>query len=171
MKLSYTWNNQTYSTADSDRFDPEQKEAVETAVSVLGTTFKIHPKSIWYLLQYGWSQSLQDAYAQTRAKAIKDGENIEDAVLASLEKRVRSIRDGLLSASGGGGRDPVRSVGLAMLKAHVQSKNRSLPKDKDKLKALLDKFIELDFDKINAEIALRKRTSGPEADLDDLEME
>jgi len=171
MKLSYTWNNQTYSTADSDRFDPEQKEAVETAVSVLGTTFKIHPKSIWYLLQYGWSQSLQDAYAQTRAKAIKDGENIEDAVLASLEKRVRSIRDGLLSASGGGGRDPVRSVGLAMLKAHVQSKNRSLPKDKDKLKVMLDKFIELNREKIDQEIASRKRNNGPEADLDDLEME
>ena len=171
MKLSYTWNKQSYSTADSDRFDSEQKEAVETAVSVLGTTLKVHPKSIWYLLQYGWSQSLQDAYAQTRAKAIKDNENIEDAVLASLEKRVRSIRDGLLSASGGGGRDPVRSTGLAMLKSFVQSKGRSLPKDKDKLKVMLDKFIELNREKIDQEIASRKRNNGPEADLDDLEME
>lgn len=168
MKLSYTVLSTTFATADTDRL--EDQEVLTGAVRVLANGFNIAEKSVWYLLQNGWSQSLQDSFAGPRAKAIKDGEDkdiVNEVILSSIEKRVTAIRDGML-ASSGGGRDPIRSVGLQMLQEFVRSKGKTLPKDKVKKAEMLDKWIAVKRIEIEAEIARRRKMKGPEVELDDL---
>lgn len=169
MKLSYTVLEQTFSTADTDRLE---EDLVAGAVKVLAQGFGVAEKSILYLLQNGWSQSLQDSFAGPRAKAIKDGEDedsVNEVILGAVKKRVDSIRDGLLTAGSGHGRDPIRSVGLQMLQDHLARKGKAVPKDKTKRAEMLDAWINQKRPEIEAEIARRRKAKLEEADIDDLD--
>ena len=172
MKLSYTYDSNVFATADTDRYKKkEEQEALTLCLQTLADALGINIKSVGYLLQNGWSQSLQDSYAGPRAKAIKDGESesrVLEVILACLQKRTKAIRDGALSATPGGGRDPIKSVGLQMLESFVASKNKSMPRDKDKRAALLDSYIKQNRAAIDAEIAKRKAAKGAEITIDDL---
>src|SRR5215471_7214353 len=164
MKLSYTLNNVVYASADSDRLTKDgQQEALNTAIEVLAIALNVHVKTIGYLLQNGWSQSLQDSYAGPRAKAKSDGaddDELLEIMHGSIEKRIKAMKEGLLSATAGGGRDPIRTVGLRLLESHVAERGKVLPKDKKKRQALLDLYIKQNREKIEAEIAKRKEAKG-----------
>ena len=176
MKLSYTYDEHTYSTRDTDLYNDQA--TFRGAIKVLAEAFGIHEKSVLYLAQNGWSQSLQDSYAQARSKKRKDlklsredvdTESVKETCHASIAKRIQGIHEGLLSATGSGGRDPIKSIGLQLLHAWAESKGKSLPKDADKKAKLLEKFVELNRAEIDAEIVRRRKIKGPEVDLDDLE--
>ena len=166
MKLSYQLGETVYASKDSDKID---QEAFAAALEVMGKAFGIADKSVTYLLQYGWSQSLQDAYAGPRAKAIKDGESdatVEATMAAAISKRRKAIIEGEVSI--GAGRDPVKTVGAQMAAEFVRSKGKVLPKDKDARASFIDKWIELNRAQVDAEIKRRKSAKGPEVSLDDL---
>ena len=173
MKLSYTYKSSVFSTRDTDSLKKEDQEALAYCVEILAKIYGVHPKSIYYLLQNGWSQSLQDSYAGARAKAVKDGESegvIDEVVLSSIEKRIKGLVEGLLSASGGGGRDPIKSVGLQMLQSFAAERGKTVPSDKEKRAKMLEAYIKQNREKIEAEIARRRSVKGDELDLDDLEV-
>lgn len=158
MKVVYVWNGQEFSA----EVESMPKEAMA------------------YLLQNGWSQSLQDSFAGPRAKAINDGEDettVNALIQSCIEKRCDNILAGKLTAGTGGGRDPIRSVAKQMLDAttrQVDHNNfgKKLPKDKTKLKALLDRFVEKHLDEIKAEIAeRRKNKTTEEIDLEWMDRE
>jgi hypothetical protein len=179
MKLSYTWGNQEYALANfKEPLDEKQQKAVARGAETVAAYLGIPVKSVWYLLQNGWSQSLQDSFAGPRAKALKgdddnaaiaaDSEEMQNIIHASISKRVKSILEGTLAATPGGGRDPMRTVGFAMLVAHLETKNKKPPKDKDARKLMLDRWIEMNKAAIETEIKRRREADTSEASLDDL---
>lgn len=166
MKLSFTVLDETFETEDCDL----ENELIQGSALTLGQSLGIAPKSIWYLLHMGWTQSIQDSYAGPRAKAKREGEDYEAAMLASASKRMNAIKDGLMSIDASGGRDPIRSVGLQMLEAHVASKGRAMPSKKEAKEAMLNKWIATRKDEIEAEIRRRRsfKAQSSEATLDDI---
>ena len=166
MKLTYAQLGQTFETKDCSEDD-----LVRGAVKVLADGFGLHEQSIHYLLQNGWSQSLQDSFAGPRAKAIKDREDeatIEEVVLSSIAKRVESIKAGLLSASGSNGRDPIKTVAKDLLQKKADSLGKRLPKDKNALAKLIDTYIATSRPTIDAEIRKRRLFGQDEVSLDDI---
>jgi hypothetical protein len=158
--LSYERNGKVYSTE------------VET----------LPPTAIAYLLQYGFSQSLQDSIAG-RAKAVveellppiaerKPGfvvptqEQI-DAVVAEdiegqLNKRLDAIKAGNVATRGTSvARDPAAGIVRELLVAWAKAKGGKLPKaDSDEYKALADKMRAAKADWIKAELARRAEVAG-----------
>ncbi len=168
MKLTYAQLGQTFETFGPENYEPD---LVNGAIKVLSSALGLHEKSIHYLLQNGWSQSLQDSFAGPRAKAIKDREDestIEEVVLASIAKRVESIKAGLLSASGSNGRDPIKTVAKDLLQKKAESLGKRLPKDKDVLAKLIDSYIATNRQSIDAEIRKRRLSGQEEVDLSDI---
>jgi hypothetical protein len=179
MKLSYTWGEQEYALANfAEPLNEKQEHALTRGVETIGAYLGVPSKSVWYLLQNGFSQSLQDAFAAVRAKALKgdkdnapiEADSPEMAVLVhgAIGKRMHSIVNGLMAAAPGGGRDPLRAVGLTMLEAHLAAKGKKLPKDKDARKLMLDRWIESTRPAIETEIRRRRAEETTEATLDDL---
>lgn len=179
MKLTYAQLGQVFETRDSDQLalnevhgpTDQDQDAIKGAVKVLATAFGLHEKSIHYLLQNGWSQSLQDSFAGPRAKAIKDREDeatIEAVILSSIAKRVESIKAGLLSASGSNGRDPIKTVAKDLLQKKADSLDKRLPKDKNALAKLIDSYISANRPAIDAEIRKRRLSGQDEVSLDDI---
>jgi hypothetical protein len=176
MKLTYAQLGLTFDTLDTTRW-PEKdgangsdQQTLRGAVDVVGNALGLPAKSIWYLLQNGWSQSLQDSFAGPRAKAIKDGEDestIEAVIHAAIAKRVESIMAGLLS-SGSNGRDPIRTIAKDLLQKKADSLGKRLPKDKDKLAKLIDSYIAANRLSIDNEIRRRRSSQGNEVDLSDI---
>lgn len=173
MKLTYAQLGQTFETADSDQLatQPGYEGVVDGAVKALAIGLGLHEKSIHYLLQNGWSQSLQDSFAGPRAKAKADKEDdavVEEIILSSIAKRVESIKAGLLSASGSNGRDPIKTVAKDLLQKKAESLGKRLPKDKDKLAKLVDVYIAANRQSIDAEIRKRRISGQDEVSLDDI---
>jgi hypothetical protein len=151
-----------------ERFD---EQAIEVAVKALAFHLCVAESSIHYLLQNGWSQSLQDSFAGPRAKALKDGEDettVEAVIDAAIAKRVKSIVDGTIEAGKTKGRDPIRSTAKAMLSVKAAAANKVLPKG-EKLEELVTKWLEVEanLDAVKAEIAARRK-KGDEVTLEDL---
>lgn len=180
MKLAYKQGGQEYCTQDTSRLEAEDLQLLRGAELAIAASLAIPVKSVWYLLQNGWSQSLQDSFAGPRAKALKgdkdnpaidaDSDEMQDLISAAIFKRVKAIQDGALSPTPGGGRDPIRTVALSMLQAFAASKGKKLPKDKDKRKAMLDTYISSNKAAIETEMRARRQDDG-EITLDDLQAE
>jgi hypothetical protein len=148
MKVSYTRNGTEYSVE------------VES----------LPPKSVEYLLQYGWSQSLQDAIAGD-AKRIKDemiakadaagetaptSDEIEAAVKAGLDEaladRVKSISDGTVGDRVGIVRNPFetacRDLAEKKLVEGFRASNQKLPDRKtDAGRAKYKEFVVMVLDR------------------------
>lgn len=131
-------------------------------------------ETLAYLLQYGWSQSLQDSIAgrgkmvreelvekaKKAGSAAPDEATIAEAIrqdeLGIMQKRMDAIKAGEVGARVGQSRDPVETEirrlarkGLAVFAKAAQVK---LPhKDKEAMAALLDKFIEQNKTVLEAE--------------------
>jgi hypothetical protein len=143
MKLTYTRNNVEYSAE------------VES----------LPAKSVEYLLQYGWSQSLQDAIAGD-AKRIRDkliaeaneagnpaptDDEIAAAVKAGVDEalndRRAAIMDGTVGDRVGAQRDPFgtmcKTIALQMLREAMKAANAKMPDVKtDTGKAKLAEMVE-----------------------------
>src|SRR5881394_2570940 len=88
MRLSYTYAEEAFASNELDESD----ELTRGGIKVLAQGLGVAEKSIHYLLQNGWSQSIQDAFAGPRAKALKDGlgadsNAMKDIILAAASKR------------------------------------------------------------------------------------
>lgn len=122
---------------------------------------KLPPTSLAYLIQYGWNQTLQDAMAGPRNKAVKDGED-EDTIKAvceaAMQKRMAAILAGEMSVTQGGGRDPIKSTAKAMLETKARALGKKLPSDAKKLALLVDNWLAKDenLQAVKDEIARRK---------------
>lgn len=141
-----------------------------------------------YLLQYGFSQSLQDSIAG-RAKAVrdeltqdKDGKPLAEANMPSeadimaaidadldgtLQKRMAAILAGTVAVrTGGEARDPAAGIVRELLVAYAKGKGMKLPKaDSDEYKALAAKMREAKADHIAAELE-RRKSAVTDIDLD-----
>lgn len=154
-KLTYTLDGVDYASADPAKF--ADQAVLSGAVKAIAMAVGVAETSVAYLLQNGWSQSIQDSFAGPRAQAIKDKEEpetVQAVVVAAIQKRVKAIVEGTVKARAG--RDPVRSVGLDMLEKYAKTEGFSLPKDKDELSALLDAYIDQHREKISKEIDKRR---------------
>lgn len=163
-KLSYERNGKVYET--------ESSTLPETAIA--------------YLLQYGFSQSLQDSIAG-RAKAVEqellnpdpkpegwtapDKATIDTAVQQDLDgtlsKRLDAIIAGSVATRGPGvARDPSAGIVRELLVAWAKAKGGKLPKaDSDEYKALADKMRAAKAEFIAAELA-RRATVADEIDIE-----
>lgn len=148
--------------------DQTRKERKMTTLSYSrhGTAFAVDvetlsPKAIAYLLQYGWSQSLQDSVAG-RAKKVRDemtekdadvsADDISAAVesdeLGTMQKRMDAIlNDTIGERSASVLLTPFEKAFNAIcsekLKEYAKGKNKKLPKvDSDEYKAIWEKFAE-----------------------------
>lgn len=152
--LSYERNGKTYSTE------------VETLPAT----------AIAYLLQYGFSQSLQDSIAG-RAKAVEQelrnpdpkpqgwvllpDDQITNAIASDIEgtlnKRLDAIVAGNVATRGPGtARDPAAGIVRELLVAWAKGKDKKLPKaDSDEYKALAEKMRTAKADYIKAELERR----------------
>src|SRR5262245_36386811 len=170
MKLNYNWNSKTFSTSAvyNEQLD---EDVLRGAVMAIGVHLGIPERSVLYLRQNGWAQSLQDAYAGPRAKAIKDKES-EDTINSVIEGSIRKRMDNIfigMDANVHAGRDPVRSAAKRLVTLAVEKLGKSLPKDKDKLANLIDRYIEAHRDEVNAEVRrMREDRNKEEVSLDDL---
>lgn len=109
-------------------------------------------KTIDYLLQYGFSQSMQDSYAGPRAKAaaaVKEGKateaDVAEAVKTALDARFAAIVAATVGTRGPSG--PKASpfdrefyaVAKADLARRAKAKGKSLPKTKEGILELIEK--------------------------------
>lgn len=146
------------------------QEIFDQGIKALALVYQVPESSIGYLLNNGWKQSLQDAYAGPRAKAVNDKESeevIAAVIETSVKKRIDSIKKGMVASSGG--RDPVISVAKYLLGVKAESMGKKLPKDKDELDKLVQAWVPKHMDEIKAEIAKRKAQKGPEVTLEDFD--
>lgn len=143
--------------------------------------------AIAYLLQYGFSQSLQDSIAG-RAKAVADEmlppvadrkadfvvptqAQIDAAVASDIEgqlgKRLDAIKAGSVATRGAGvARDPAAGIVRELLVAWAKAKGGKLPKaDSDEYKALAAKMSAAKADWIKAELE-RRAAVGAEIDIE-----
>jgi len=148
-------------------------------------------KSVAYLLQYGFSQSLQDAIAGD-AKAISEkmkaeandagnpapsADEIETAIKAgvaeALSDRVKAIVDGTVGDRAGFVRDPFgtmcRTIALQWLRDGLKAANAKMPDTKTdagkaKLKELVEGVLSRNREKIEKE-AHRRMKAVPAVDL------
>jgi hypothetical protein len=162
MKLSYTRNGQDYAIDSRPSYD----DALKSAIATIAEAFEIAEDGVCYLLQNGWSQSLQDSYAGPRAKALKANEpedTVEAIVDACMHKRMQVIKSGAVNS-------PIRSVGMFLMKQWAVDSALQLPSDKESLLKLLDKYIEKNEQKILTEIAARKTAKAAltKVSVDDL---
>jgi len=115
-------------------------------------------ETIAYLLQYGWSQSLQDSVAG-RAKAVREEVTGKDPLLSeagileairqdevgTMQKRMDAILANTIGARVGMARDPleveVRRLGRIELSAAAKKAQKKLPK-KEAYNEMLGRFIE-----------------------------
>ena len=164
-KLSYERNGKTYTIESGD---------------VVG--------GLDYLLQYGFSQSLQDSIAG-RAKAVRDelttrpegntdwnmpDEATIEAAIAEdidgmLQKRMNAILAGTVAVRGSAApRDPAAGIVRELLVAWAKAKGKKLPKaDSDEYAQLAAKMREVKADHIKAELARRAEAAADiEIDLD-----
>lgn len=142
-----------------------------------------------YLLQYGFSQSLQDSIAG-RAKAVRDElitrpegndgswvaptePEIEAAISADidgmLQKRMNAILAGTVAVRGSAApKDPTSGIVRELLVAWAKAKGKKLPKaDSDDYTTLAAKMREIKADHIKAELARRAEAAADiEIDLD-----
>lgn len=134
--------------------------------------------AIAYLLQYGFSQSLQDSIAG-RAKAVREEMStipdpkpdgwlgvaseatiligIESDLDGTLSKRLDAIKAGTVATRGPGvARDPAAGIVRELLVAWSKAKGGKLPKaDSDEYKALAGKMSAAKADYIKAELTRR----------------
>jgi hypothetical protein len=154
------------------------------------------PKSIEYLLQYGWSQSLQDCIAGN-AKAVRvdlterataAGKKVSEAEIeaaiaqdldGALMKRSASIVAGTMDERAGVQRDPLetmkRQMAVAMVRAAFKAKNAKLPDNKTEAgRKKWREIVDATLAKHSAEItkkaqrALKEAKELPTVNLDDL---
>lgn len=137
--------------------DVVTQEVFNGAAHALAVAYGVPESSVFYLLNNGWKQSLQDSFAGPRAKAIADGESdetIANVVETSVLKRIDSIRAGMVASNGG--RDPLVSTAKDMIEIEARKKKMKLPKG-EALTALVKAYIEKNFDKVKAEAAKRAK--------------
>lgn len=143
--------------------------------------------AIAYLLQYGFSQSLQDSIAG-RAKAVAEEmlppvadrkqdfvvptqAQIDEAIAADidgmLQKRTAAIVAGSVATRGSGvARDPAAGIVRELLVAWAKVKGGKLPKaDTDEYKALAGKMATAKADFIAAEL-VRRASVSDEIDIE-----
>lgn len=142
-------------------------------------TSKLPEKSIEYLLQYGWAQSLQDSIAGAAKRAREDylalakeagetptesdiAETVAQAVEGLLSKRADSIQAGNVGVRVGQPRDPFaamcKRIATSMLRQGFKAANMKWPKDQDKVNELVAKVLVDHKDKIEAEATRRLET-------------
>jgi hypothetical protein len=124
---------------------------------------QINAKGLAYLLQYGVNQSMSDSIAGLEkkvradiakyrkdigedAEAMNDDEVVESVIDAKLAERWNAILEGTVGIRAGGTRLTgeakfTRDVAIEFLKALAASKKVSLPKEADKLNALVEKYL------------------------------
>lgn len=143
-------------------------------------TSTLPESAISYLLQYGFSQSLQDSIAG-RAKAVREellkadpatSPGVIDAAIAddiqgALLKRLDAIEKGEVATRGSGTpRDPASGIVRELLVAYAKSKGMKLPKaDSDEYAALATKMRAAKAEYITAELA-RRASAVEELDID-----
>lgn len=137
MQLEYERNGKDYG----------HDVSVQTEESGVIVVEGVSQKTLEYLLQYGWAQSLQDSIAGREKKVrdeyaakIANGETFEadeiDAAVAAeidglLMKRADGILSGTLRERGvGEQRDPLRSVATEMVKAALKAMGKKVTKEK-----------------------------------------
>jgi len=143
-----------------------------------GTTFavdveKLPPKSLEYLLQYGFAQSLQDSIAgrakAVRAECVEKGGMTEAEIVAAVEadiagqlgKRQDAIAAGTVGTPSP--RDPVATLAREQVKAALAKAGKKV--DADKLAELVAGHVEKNRTALVAELNRRKEEL-PEVDLD-----
>lgn len=137
--------------------------------------------AIAYLLQYGFSQSMQDCIAGL-AKAKKaeleetddfksgkltpDGvaDEVTLAIMAQLEKRMTAIREGTIGIRAPGvAKDPLSSLAREQVRAALAKKGVKV--EKDKLAELVAAHVEKNRAKLEAELA-RRAEEAVEVEID-----
>lgn len=145
-----------------------------------GETFEtdanqLSPKSLAYLINYGWRQALQDSMAGPRAKARADeklakgeldNDTVRAACVAAMSKRMASILAGELEPQSGKGRDPLRATARLIVETKLAEKGKTATKQK--IESLVDDLLAKDPDSVRAEIAKRRANTGEDISLDDL---
>lgn len=157
---------------------------------------RIAPKGIAYLLQYGLNQSMQDSIAGLRKKVlenvkeyrddIEDGSAMTDdevaaaVIEAKLTERFNAIVAGTVGTAGGGTRltgeaKLTRDVAMERLKAIAVSRKVTLPKEAEKINALIDKHLSKpeNAEAVKAEVARRMAAQKAlaESSDDDLKLD
>lgn len=133
MILIYSRNGKSYET-DSD---------------------KLSPQSAQYLLQYGWTQSLQDSIAGLAKKVESENGDVDQAIDGALLKRSDAILSGSIATkSVREERDPLRAIAIDMVRRAVAKKVIKI--DKEKLAELVNKLLETDRSKVENEMQRRK---------------
>lgn len=138
-------------------FNVVDQEIFGQGVKALSLAYGIPESSVFYLLNNGWKQSLQDSFAGPRAKAIADGESDEtvaNVVETSVSKRIASIKSGMVASNGG--RDPLVATAKDMIEVEARKKKMKLPKG-EALTTLVKAYIDANFDKVKAEAAKRAK--------------
>lgn len=133
-----------------------------------------------YLLQYGFSQSLQDSIAG-RAKAVREEvlkdnpeaseadikEAVDNELTGALLKRLDAIKAGEVATRGSGTpRDPAAGIVREMLQAIAKKQGKKLPKaDSPEYAAMAAKVRAAKATEIAAELERRRNA------VDDLDIE
>ena len=87
MRLSYTYLEEAFASNELDESD----ELTLGAIKVLAQGLGVAEKSIHYLLQNGWSQSIQDAFAAWRAIVLQP--NIDETQSWTQDSVAQSERE------------------------------------------------------------------------------
>jgi hypothetical protein len=120
-----------------DLLEPEKKEFTR-ACGFFGKLFGTDVRSIPYLLQNGFAQSLQDSVAQPKAKCraelklakgMPDTAEVIAVMHGSATKRLDKIIAGELTASEGGGRDAMRACARSIITEKLNKLNAKLSKE------------------------------------------
>lgn len=162
--------------------DPEALDSVRQGFA---TVFGIDASAFDYLLQYGWSKSLQDSIAgrelkvrnefrDQAANGVRDwapdeiNAAVESDLDAAILKRVDAIRNGTIRERGQAEpKDPLRVIAREMLFVAVKKAGKALPKEKEKVAELVTKFLAKYRDTVQAEYD--RRRSIVETELTDLD--
>jgi hypothetical protein len=169
MKLEYKRMGESFSHDIAVDFDPDSHKVV------IGG---LNEKTVQYLLQYGWTQSLQDSIAgrekKVRAECSEDGivdeAEIESAVkndiIGQLGKRSDSILSGMEAKSSGERADTFfNKVARDLLKIAADKIGKKLPKTSDdEYKSIFEKFCVNNKAKIENE--MKKRLEAKDEDFE-----
>ena len=170
--ITYERHGVTFALKDTTALTGDHLKALTGSVEIVGELLGVEPAGIWYLLNYGFRQSMQDAVAST-AKRVEDklvkeadeagdpaptDEAIDEAVKAAelddLGDRRKDIVNGDVQVRGGQ-RDPFgtmcKTIALQIVREAHKTAKKTMPKDTDKVNELVAKVIASNRESIEKE--------------------
>src|SRR5215831_1216612 len=145
-------------------------DLINGAVKALATAYGIHEKSVAYLLEYGWRQTLQDSFAGPKKKAQDDGESddtIATVIHAAVQKRIDALKAGSMVLGATGGRDPLRSVAQYMIEGAMRAAGQTPPAKNDKAawKKAVDEMLQTRLQLVKDEVAKRRASKNEKVEI------